>query len=139
MILMNDEFDELYNMLSFDREDVRKLKDDYEKDISILLNRVRNYHTNNFDLSKEYDVENNFDKYRLDETFLNYNIANDVLEFKINLLQGMLQDLFIEKKFNEFKRLQEEKLPKNEYLEYTHNPTVRSDKISYWYSEFMNK
>ena len=38
-----------------------------------------------------------------------------------------------------FKRLQEEKLPKNEYLEYTHNPTVRSDKISYWYSEFMNK
>lgn len=139
MILMNDEFDELYNMLSLDREDVRKLKDDYEKDISILLNRVRNYHTNNFDLSKEYDVENNFDKYRLDETFLNYNIANDVLEFKINLLQGMLQDLFIEKKFNEFKRLQEEKLPKNEYLEYTHNPTVRSDKISYWYSEFMNK
>lgn len=139
MILMNDEFDELYNMLSLDREDVRKLKDDYEKDISILLNRVRNYHTNNFDLSKEYDVENNFDKYRLDETFLNYNIANDVLEFKINLLQGMLQDLFVEKKFNEFKRLQEEKLPKNEYLEYTHNPTVRSDKISYWYSEFMNK
>ena len=51
----------------------------------------------------------------------------------------MLQDLFVEKKFNEFKRLQEEKLPKNEYLEYTHNPTVRSDKISYWYSEFMNK
>lgn len=139
MILMNDEFDELYNMLSLDREDVRKLKDDYEKDISILINRVRNYHTNNFDLSKEYDVENNFDKYRLDETFLNYNIANDVLEFKINLLQGMLQDLFVEKKFNEFKRLQEEKLPKNEYLEYTHNPTVRSDKISYWYSEFMNK
>lgn len=139
MILMNDEFDELYNMLSLDREDVRKLKDDYEKDISILINRVRNYHTNNFDLSKEYDIENNFDKYRLDETFLNYNIANDVLEFKINLLQGMLQDLFIEKKFNEFKRLQEEKLPKNEYLEYTHNPTVRSDKISYWYSEFMNK
>ena len=136
---MNDEFDELYNMLSLDREDVRKLKDDYEKDISILINRVRNYHTNNFDLSKEYDVENNFDKYRLDETFLNYNIANDVLEFKINLLQGMLQDLFVEKKFNEFKRLQEEKLPKNEYLEYTHNPTVRSDKISYWYSEFMNK
>lgn len=136
---MNDEFDELYNMLSLDREDVRKLKDDYEKDISILINRVRNYHTNNFDLSKEYDIENNFDKYRLDETFLNYNIANDVLEFKINLLQGMLQDLFIEKKFNEFKRLQEEKLPKNEYLEYTHNPTVRSDKISYWYSEFMNK
>ena len=113
MILMNDEFDELYNMLSLDREDVRKLKDDYEKDISILINRVRNYHTNNFDLSKEYDIENNFDKYRLDETFLNYNIANDVLEFKINLLQGMLQDLFVEKKFNEFKRLQEEKLPKN--------------------------
>ena len=97
VILMNDEFDELYNMLSLDREDVRKLKDDYEKDISILINRVRNYHTNNFDLSKEYDVENNFDKYRLDETFLNYNIANDVLEFKINLLQGMLQDLFVEK------------------------------------------
>ena len=48
MILMNDEFDELYNMLSLDREDVRKLKDDYEKDISILINRVRNYHTNNF-------------------------------------------------------------------------------------------
>ena len=139
MSLMNDEFDELYNMLSLDREDVRKLKDEYEKDISILINRVRNYHVNNFDLSKEYDIENNFDKYRLDESFLNYNIANDILEFKINLLQGMLQDLFVEKKFNEYKRLQEEKLPKNEYMEYTHNPTVRSDKISYWYSEFMNK
>ena len=36
-------------------------------------------------------------------------------------------------------RYVKEDISKNEYLEYTHNPTVRSDKISYWYSEFMNK
>lgn len=136
---MNDEFEELYNMLSLDREDVRKLKDDYEKDITILLNHLRSYHVNNFDLSQEYDLENNFEKYKLDESFLNYNIQNDVLEYKISLLQGYLQDLFAEKKFNEYKKQQEEKLSKNEYLEYTHNPTVKSDKVSYWFQEFMNK
>lgn len=136
---MSDEFEELYNMLSLDRDDVRKIKDEYEHDINMLLNRVRQYHINEMDLSNEYDIETNFDQYKMDETAINYNVNNDTLEYKIALLQGYLQELFVEKKFNKYKREQEEKMSKNEYLEYTHNPSVKSDKISFWYSEFMNK
>jgi hypothetical protein len=126
-------------MLSMDREDVRKLKQDYEKDMSILIGRVRSYHINQLDISNEYDLDNDFEKFKVDDIFLKYTTNNDAISFKINLLQGYLQDLFIEKKFNEYRREQEEKLSKREYLEYIHNPMVRQDRISAWYQEFMKK
>ena len=136
---MNDEYNELYNMLSTDREDVRRIKDEYEKDMSVLLGRIRSYHINQIDITDEYDLENNFDKFKVDDTYLKYSINNDALDFKISLLQGYLQELFIEKKFNIYKREQEEKLSKREYLEYINNPNVKSDRISAWYQEFMQK
>lgn len=136
---MNDEYNELYNMLSTDREDVRRIKEEYEKDMSVLLGRIRSYHINQIDITDEYDLENNFDKFKVDDTYLKYSINNDALDFKISLLQGYLQELFIEKKFNIYKREQEERLSKREYLEYINNPNVKSDRISAWYQEFMQK
>lgn len=136
---MYEDYNEIYNMLSMDREDVRKLKQDYEKDMSILIGRVRSYHINQLDISNEYDLDNDFEKFKVDDIFLKYTTNNDAISFKINLLQGYLQDLFIEKKFNEYRREQEEKLSKREYLEYIHNPMVRQDRISAWYQEFMKK
>lgn len=136
---MNDEYSELYNMLSIDREEVIKIKEAYQQDISVLLGKIRSYHINNVDISADYDLENNFDKFKVDDSYLRYKINNDSIEYKIALLQGYLQDLFTEKKFNNFRREKEEKLTKNEYLEYTHNPSVKSDKIALWYQEFMQK
>ena len=136
---MNDEYNELYNMLSTDREDVRKLKEEYEKDMSILLGRIRSYHINQIDITDEYDMENDFDRFKVDDTYLKYSMNNDALDYKISLLQGYLQELFIEKKFNAFKREQEEKLSKREYMEYINNSNVKSDRISSWYQEFMQK
>ena len=57
---MYEDYNEIYNMLSMDREDVRKLKQDYEKDMSILIGRVRSYHINQLDISNEYDLDNDF-------------------------------------------------------------------------------
>ncbi len=134
---MGDEYNELYTMLSTDREEVRKIKDAYHQDISLLIGKIRSYHINNVDISADYDLENNFDKFKVDDSYLRYKLNNDAIEYKITILQGYLQDLFIEKKFNNFRREKEEKLTKNEYLEYTHNPSVKSDKISQWYQEFI--
>ena len=136
---MGDEFSELYNMLSADRDDVKRIKEQYEKDMAVLLGRIRSYHINDVDIRQEYDLENDFEKYKVDNIFLNYNLDSDAIDYKIALLQGYLQDLFIEKKFNEYRREQEEKLTRNEYLEYVHNSTVKGDKVSSWYQEFMQK
>lgn len=136
---MGDEFSELYNMLSTEREDVKKIKSDYQQDISVMLGRIRSFHINNVDISSDYDLENDFETYKIDDSFLRYSLNNDAIEYKIAVLQGYLQDLFVEKKFNEYRRKQEEKLTKNEYLEYTHNPSVKSDKISAWYQDFMEE
>ena len=92
---MYEDYNEIYNMLSMDREDVRKLKQDYEKDMSILIGRVRSYHINQLDISNEYDLDNDFEKFKVDDIFLKYTTNNDAISFKINLLQGYLQDLFI--------------------------------------------
>ena len=136
---MMDEYNELYAMLSSDREDVRTIKDNYEHDISAMLSKIRNYHINSVDISNEYDLDNEFDKFKTDDIFLNYNLNNDSIEYKIFLLQGYLNDLFVEKKFNAYKREQEDKMSKNEYLEYVHNESVKHDKVSSWYQDFMTK
>ena len=60
---------------------------DYEKDMSILIGRVRSYHINQLDISNEYDLDNDFEKFKVDDIFLKYTTNNDAISFKINLLQ----------------------------------------------------
>ena len=40
---MNDEYDELYNMLSSDREEINKIKDTFKEDITYYLSKIKNY------------------------------------------------------------------------------------------------
>ncbi len=136
---MADEFDELYNMLSTDREDVKTIKSNYEKDLSMLLGRIYSYPVDSINIQEEYDLENDFEKYKMNNIFLNYTLHDDALDYKISLLQNYLQELFVQKKFNQFIKEKEESLSKGEYLEYVHNSTVRSEKVSAWYQEFMQK
>lgn len=136
---MADEFEELYNMLSTDREDVKQIKSNYEKDLSMLLGRIHSYHIDSINTQDEYNMDTDFDKYKLNNIFLNYTLHNDAVDYKISMLQNYLQDLFVEKKFNQYIKEKEESLSKGEYLEYTHNSTVRSERIAAWYQDFMQK
>ena len=76
---MNDEYDELYNMLSSDKEDVRKIKDNFKDDISYYLTKIKNYQANTIDISGNYDLEKEYDKFKMDDIALRFNL-ND--EFK---------------------------------------------------------
>ncbi|MDE5630056.1 MAG: hypothetical protein K2I70_00500 [Bacilli bacterium] len=136
---MTEDIYELYNMLSTDREDVKNIKANSEKDISMLLGRVRSYIVDDVNMEADYNLDNDYERYKVDNIFLNYNVRKDLTEYKITLLQSYLQDLFAEKKFNEYRKEKEEKLSRTEYLEYMHNPTVRSDRIAAWYQEFMQR
>lgn len=136
---MTEEFNELYNMLSTDREDVKNIKANSEKDISMLLGRVRSYTVDDVNIESDYNLDTDYERYKIDNIFLNYNVRKDLMEYRITLLQSYLQDLFVEKKFNDYRKEKEEKLSKTEYLEYMHNPTVKSDRIAAWYQEFMQR
>lgn len=136
---MTEEFNELYNMLSTDREDVKNIKANSEKDISMLLGRVRSYTVDDVNIESDYNLDTDYERYKIDNIFLNYNVRKDLMEYRITLLQSYLQDLFVEKKFNDYRKEKEEKLSKTEYLEYMHNPTVKSDRIAVWYQEFMQR
>lgn len=136
---MTEEFKELYDMLSSDRPEVRELKDKYEKELSVLLNKVRSYKVDNIDIKSDYDITEDFAKYQLDDINLRHNIELDLIQYKIAILQGYLQDLFSEKKFAEFKRTQEQQLSKDEYLVYTNNPEYQAHFINAWYQDFMEK
>ena len=136
---MNEEFDELYSMLSLDREEIKTIKDEAKRDLSVLMGRVKSYKPINFDVSNEYDLDNNFDRFKIDDSFIRYNLRNDITEYKINLMQDYLNDLFQEKKFNEYVKEKEEALTKPEYMEYIKNPVSREDRLNGWYQEFMQK
>lgn len=136
---MTEEFNELYNILSTDRDDVKNIKSNSEKDISMLLGRVRSYVVDDVNMETEYNLDTDYERYKIDNIFLNYNVRKDLTEYKITLLQSYLQDLFIEKKFNDYRKEKEEKLSRTEYLEYMHNATVRSDRIAAWYQEFIQR
>ncbi len=136
---MTEEFEELYDMLSSDRPEVRELKDRYEKEISVLLNKVRSYKVDNIDIQSDYDITEDFTKFQLDDINLRHNIELDLIQYKIAVLQGYLQDLFSEKKFLEFRRTQEQQLSKDEYLVYINNPEYQSHFVNAWYQDFMEK
>jgi len=136
---MTEEFEELYDMLSSDRPEVRELKERYEKEISVLLNKVRSYKVDNIDIQSDYDITEDFTKFQLDDINLRHNIELDLIQYKIAVLQGYLQDLFSEKKFLEFRRTQEQQLSKDEYLVYINNPEYQSHFVNAWYQDFMEK
>ena len=135
---MKEDFEELYNMLSADRPKVRNIKDDYEKEISLLMSKVRACKINTADISSDYDMTEDFNKFQLDDINLRCDMEKDAISFKIEILQGLLQDLFVEKKFSQYKREQEQKLNKDEYLVYLNNAEYQNQLISAWYQDFMD-
>ena len=135
---MNDEYDELYNMLSSDKEDVRKIKDNFKDDISYYFTKIKNYQINSIDISGNYDLENEYDKFKMDDISLKFNLNDECLNYKLVLLSKYMEELKNERQFLEFKRSKEDLMSKQEYQEYLRNDLYRNDLVSKWYKEFEN-
>lgn len=133
---MNDEYDELYNMLSSDREEINKIKDTFKEDITYYLSKIKNYQVNSIDVSSEYNLENDYDQFKNNDIQIKYDLNKDCIDYKITMLLKYLDDLKIERRFLEFKRSKEDMLSKNEYQEYLRNGIFRNDLINKWYKEF---
>ena len=133
---MNDEYDELYNMLSSDKEDVRKIKDNFKDDISYYLTKIKNYQANTIDISGNYDLEKEYDKFKMDDIALRYNLNDECLNYKLVLLSKYMEELKKERQFLELKRSKEDLMSKQEYQEYLRNDLYRNDLVSKWYKEF---
>ena len=135
---MNDEYDELYNMLSSDREEINKIKDTFKEDITYYLSKIKNYQVNTIDITSEYDLENNYDQFKNSDIQIKYDLNKECIDYKIAMLLKYIEDLKIERRFLEFKRSKEDMLNKNEYQEYLRNDIFRNDLITKWYKEFEN-
>lgn len=133
---MNDEYDELYNMLSSDREEINKIKDTFKEDITYYLSKIKNYQVNTIDITSEYDLENNYDQFKNSDIQIKYDLNKECIDYKITMLLKYIDDLKIERRFLEFKRSKEDMLNKNEYQEYLRNDIFRNDLITKWYKEF---
>ncbi len=133
---MNDEYDELYNMLSSDREEINKIKDTFKEDITYYLSKIKNYQVNTIDITSEYDLENNYDQFKNSDIQIKYDLNKECIDYKIAMLLKYIDDLKIERRFLEFKRSKEDMLNKNEYQEYLRNDIFRNDLITKWYKEF---
>lgn len=133
---MNDEYDELYNMLSSDKEDVRKIKDNFKDDISYYLTKIKSYQANTIDISGNYDLEKEYDKFKMDDIALRYNLNDECLNYKLVLLSKYMEELKKERQFLEFKRSKEDLMSRQEYQEYLRNDLYRNDLVSRWYKEF---
>lgn len=133
---MNDEYDELYNMLSSDCEEINKIKDTFKEDITYYLSKIKNYQVNTIDITSEYDLENNYDQFKNNDIQIKYDLNKECIDYKIAMLLKYIDDLKIEKRFLEFKRSKEDMLNKNEYQEYLRNDIFRNDLITKWYKEF---
>lgn len=133
---MNDEYDELYNMLSSDREEINKIKDTFKEDITYYLSKIKNYQMNTIDITSEYDLENNYDQFKNNDIQIKYDLNKECIDYKIAMLLKYIDDLKIERRFLEFKRSKEDMLNKNEYQEYLRNDIFRNDLITKWYKEF---
>lgn len=136
---MSEEFDELYSMLSLDRDEVKTIKDESKRDLSVLIGRIKSYKPINLDISTEYDLDNNFDRYKIDDSAIRHNLRNEITDYKILIMQDYLKDLFEEKKFNDFVKDKEISMSKPEYMEYIKNPVSREDRLNSWYQEFIQK
>lgn len=135
---MKDEYDELFNMLSSDREEINRIKESFKEDLTYFLTKIKNYQVNYLDISEEYDLANNYDKFKMDDINLKYNLSKECLDYKIAMMLKYIDDLKLERRFIEFKRSKEDLLSKNEYQEYLRNDLYRNDLITKWYKEFEN-
>lgn len=133
---MNDEYDELYNMLSSDREEINKIKDTFKEDITYYLSKIKNYQVSTIDITSEYDLENNYDQFKNSDIQMKYDLNKECIDYKITMLLKYMDDLKIERRFLEFKRSKEDMLNKTEYQEYLRNDIFRNDLITKWYKEF---
>jgi len=137
--MMDEDFKELNDMISLDREEVRQEKEICQKYITKYLDDLKSYHINNVDISSHYDLENDYNKYKIDDTYTRYNLNKEMIDYKIEILQRYLQDLKLEQRFLEFKLKKELDLTDNEHKEYLSNPVVRHEKVSKWFDEFYEK
>lgn len=119
--------------------EINKEKDICERDILGLIDRAKSYHVNNIDISKYYDLSTDYEKYKVDDTLQRYRLNKEITDYKIDLLQTFLNELFEEKRFVEFKLEKEQALSDQEYKEYLSNVVARSEYINRWYSEFINQ
>ena len=101
---MNDEYDELYNMLSSDREEINKIKDTFKEDITYYLSKIKNYQVNTIDITSEYNLENNYDQFKNSDIQIKYDLNKECIDYKIAMLLKYIDDLKIEIRFLEFKR-----------------------------------
>jgi lysine/ornithine N-monooxygenase len=120
-------------------EEVNKEKDICERDILGLIDRAKSYHVNNIDISKYYDLSTDYEKYKVDDTLQRYRLNKEITDYKIDVLQTFLNELFEEKKFVEFKLGKEQALSDQEYKEYLSNVVARTEYVNRWYSEFINQ
>ena len=119
--------------------EINKEKDICERDILGLIDRAKSYHVNNIDISKYYDLSTDYEKYKVDDTLQRYRLNKEITDYKIDVLQTFLNELFEEKKFVEFKLGKEQALSDQEYKEYLSNVVARTEYVNRWYSEFINQ
>lgn len=134
---MNDDFNELYDMLRTERKDVLSSLNIGYEEINNLLSKIRNYKLNEIQIEDEFNMNTEKEKFMIEDIQIKSKMENDFINYKISLLQHYLQDLFAEKKFNDYKRDKERTLSTEEYLEYTKNPSNKTTKRDEWYKEFM--
>lgn len=111
-------------------------KDICEKEIFKIIEKARSYHVNNIDISKYYDLPDEFDKYKIDDITNRYKLSDEIISFKIDLLNTLIKDLYNDKSFLEYKFKKEQELSQQEYIEYSTNIVSRNDYVSKWLNEF---
>lgn len=136
---MSEDFKDLYNMFSNEREDIASSKAEFEKTINELLGSIRSLMIPNIDLTREFDLSTNFETFMIEDINTKHHLHVDAINYKIAVLQEYLQSLFIEKKFMDFRRIKEEEMSKEEYVEYINNLEYATITIEKWYQEFMQK
>lgn len=114
-------------------------KDICKKNIFKMIDQARNYHVNNIDISKYYNLPEEFDKYKIDDITNRFKLNDEVNTYKIDILNSLLKDLYNEKKFLEYRFKKEQELSQQEYIDYSTNIVTRNDYVSKWLNEFNNK
>jgi hypothetical protein len=117
-------------------DEINKEKTICEKDILTLIERAKTYHVNNIDISKYYDLNNDYDKYKIDDSVQRYNLNKDIIDYKLHLLETSIHDLEEEKKFLDYKLKKEQELNNKEYNEYLTNVVARTEYVDRWYNEY---